>query len=743
MAFETLAQKRRSHPQMTPRPRQIKSCVACHRRKVKCDRGTPSCSNCAKLELSCEYYTNQQVQYEFKKPSTSSERISLYSNDYLAVDPTTGESRYANGAFWGTYFKELADIPSILNTRQKWQNADAIAQSDVATAMVISYLSSSSTLAASQFLASLLPDKAVSDALINHYFVAFHPCVSILNRYRFNQQYEQFWNNHDLSFYPLLFAVYFASTFSISESSSFDIYRSGESMDSLTAAEIYRRQRVRKEHNRDQLALLNQYKFGVDIALAACKFPSKPSLDALQASVIIHMTSLVKSLDHGTSSIASLIRVAQLMGLHRDPLGFNNLSIDVVQCRRALWWQLIQMDYLISMAQGLPPIVHELEHDVKLPSEHIIENGLECEAWDASMIFLNAASKGAQVNCKILQAVYGVQKCDVQKISALDLEIENLSILVEQKCALLDSIKYSDNTPQFTIQKELGKYFMKFISTKAFAYLHHPTHINEPLDAETSTKLISSAIITVNLYVSLSRIPDHLPFVWFFRPVQPFHALLILLQDLYLHPPAVLLEQDSRLLAVENAFTNMHFLKIHEINQTLRDMWHVLNQLRSGTWIKIGFLNPSGLPVITSQNLPAEYADLKLESSPERVDDEQNLVGDTQLGLLISEAYRIANVNRTSQTVSAADIDDLSTPWNQISVSDIASTASSTATESNAVTDESPSIVLPNTNLFNDDELLQVASQLSDLDSWDGKWDSIFKSSADPLSQDQFEYSSI
>lgn len=131
--------KRKNHHQMVPKRRVIKSCVNCHRRKVKCDKIIP-CSNCDRLDLTCEYYTDKSANPSQKRAdfSVNNEYEDCDLNNknspevnvtkvrstrtvnhpiatptrkiepgYLTVDTNTGQSRYTNGVFWGAYFKEV------------------------------------------------------------------------------------------------------------------------------------------------------------------------------------------------------------------------------------------------------------------------------------------------------------------------------------------------------------------------------------------------------------------------------------------------------------------------------------------------------------------------------------------------------------------------------------------------------------------------------------------------------------
>ena len=61
-------------------------------------------------------------------------------------------------------------------------------------------------------------------------------------------------------------------------------------------------------------------------------------------------------------------RVAQLLGLHKDPTHykFDPISAEV---RRRIWWHVVHLDVSIAVASGLPPIIDLHCWDVQKPTE--------------------------------------------------------------------------------------------------------------------------------------------------------------------------------------------------------------------------------------------------------------------------------------------------------------------------------------------------------------------------------------
>ena len=104
--------------------------------------------------------------------------------------------------------------------------------------------------------------------------------------------------------------------------------------------------------------------------LTKISFPRSPSLQGLAAYLLVQ-TILSKEEEPLTSSlfISLAMRVAQTMGLHRDPAQFG-INPCEAESRRRLWWHIVHMDGVVAMSSGLPPLVSDENYwDVRDTSE--------------------------------------------------------------------------------------------------------------------------------------------------------------------------------------------------------------------------------------------------------------------------------------------------------------------------------------------------------------------------------------
>jgi hypothetical protein len=205
-----------------------------------------------------------------------------------------------------------------------------------------------------------VPTKRQSHALYRCFFSGVHAISPLVHPPTVFKQYEQFWEWYerrdqvekpedypDPSFIPLLYAFWYGGSVSIPH------------------------RKLKEEFKNVPRATLSaQLHDEVTRALTMISFPHIPSLPGLTAFLIVQ-TILVREEEPLTSSlfVGLALRVAQTMGLHRDPAQFGMVAREA-EIRRRNWWHIIYMDSVVALASGLPPQVSDESYwDVKPISE--------------------------------------------------------------------------------------------------------------------------------------------------------------------------------------------------------------------------------------------------------------------------------------------------------------------------------------------------------------------------------------
>ena len=106
------------------------------------------------------------------------------------------------------------------------------------------------------------------------------------------------------------------------------------------------------------------YKHAVS-ATRLSNFPRTPSLHSLTAYLILNTTWLREEQPLTCGSVVgAAARVSQMLGLHKEPSKFPNISPVDGHVRRQMWWSLISLGTQVAFASGLPPIIESRFYDV-------------------------------------------------------------------------------------------------------------------------------------------------------------------------------------------------------------------------------------------------------------------------------------------------------------------------------------------------------------------------------------------
>ncbi|OQD68293.1 hypothetical protein PENPOL_c003G08220 [Penicillium polonicum] len=192
-----------------------------------------------------------------------------------------------------------------------------------------------------------IPTRRQSHILYKGFISGIHAISPIIHPPTILKLYNSFWDWYDHSSYsgescpnpsfiPLLYAIWYGGSVTIS----------------IRA--------IKAEFNvSSRSALSTIYTEEVTRWLTKIKFPRSPSLQGLAAYLLVQTIVTKEEEPLTTSLFVSLaMRVAQTMGLHRDPAKFGIEPCEA-EYRRRLWWHIMHMDGVVAMSSGLPPLVND------------------------------------------------------------------------------------------------------------------------------------------------------------------------------------------------------------------------------------------------------------------------------------------------------------------------------------------------------------------------------------------------
>jgi Fungal Zn(2)-Cys(6) binuclear cluster domain./Fungal specific transcription factor domain. len=358
------------------RPRLALSCLVCTRRKVRCGREQPHCSNCERLGETCVYNPgtrdpgtgrvlragdnedsndgegpmpntqkpgNHQSSLDmfFKAPEQGAPYDALaLSRDRLSV--RNAQFRYVGKSFWGFLNSHVCCVyhckAESSSTPQERLTDSMFHDDNDQPDLPPSHISV--TLLAKSL--HLFPTKHASDALVQAFKVGVYTIFPLINIQKFRSDYDSFWacfdpNRamtspsslvQDPTFTCLNFAVLFA----------------GASVATESAWSVPELKGIERK------GMIDRLEKACHDSLAACKYTEHPTLNTLAASLLVHHFTKHEPLA-GAAFIASIVRLAQSMGLHQDHEEDNAL---IRESRRRIWWHVVWYDVQTSLATGLP-----------------------------------------------------------------------------------------------------------------------------------------------------------------------------------------------------------------------------------------------------------------------------------------------------------------------------------------------------------------------------------------------------
>jgi Fungal specific transcription factor domain len=252
-----------------------------------------------------------------------------------------GKSVYHGDTHWGYLFSEVVQVQDFFSMlRSIYEGSSGISTETVcqviegATDYMAIPFAGTKYKQSSKDLLSNIPSRQVCEILIERYFQALEPIIHVVHRPSFQQQFEVFWQNPDDT--DLLWVAQLLAMMVIG-------------LQSFPMSEI---PEPLKENPSE---LWTRWLDSIEMCGFLGRLTVKPSL--LNMRVLI-LWVLVQSfngdfIERSWTSMGLVIRVAQSMGLHRDPKWFRMTPFES-QERRRIWTIASMLDTHVSIGQGLP-----------------------------------------------------------------------------------------------------------------------------------------------------------------------------------------------------------------------------------------------------------------------------------------------------------------------------------------------------------------------------------------------------
>ncbi|KAK9452577.1 fungal-specific transcription factor domain-containing protein [Dipodascopsis uninucleata] len=558
--------KRSSSPHKAiKRRRKITICLSCYKRRVKCDKEKPQCSQCVALRIPCEYadsfekvYNNEtSLSIESKKERTDDREVGLFS-----IAQNRDSTLYSSASHWASILQQDSKMASLLKPLNEFESQPENQQQF------------------KRIIETYLPPQKECDDLIDEYLRTMHPFIPILDPNYIKYEYRLFWETvyspepKFTSFVCVLFSLLFSASVSRNEQNKYS--------PELPC--------IRKENLYAES--MEKYRTAVDMTLAVCEFPKRPSIPCLLAGTIVQTSLRRDAVVDTVVDITILVRVAQIMGLHRDPEMFASAKLDPseIDLRRRLWWQLYYIDVTGSLVNGLPSSTQTTQFDVKLPSEDIKS------APDRLIRLLhNGRIMSSRLFGKQLQDVYGVRRPSKQMLRETEDNLISFRQTMIEKIDALDSIKFDMNSTEYSCKEMLalqryGSLTLKLLLEKGTLFYYRVGILGTPIPpgidplVELRKKTVSCAISVIEDYLEYSSFPEYVQFIWSCRTFNQFHAAAVLLGDIYRYPNESFGKPDRRIQVVKDCINRTRYLRLNDVSSSSDWQLRVLLRYADLVW---------------------------------------------------------------------------------------------------------------------------------------------------------------
>ncbi|KAL2175341.1 fungal-specific transcription factor domain-containing protein, partial [Thermothelomyces heterothallicus CBS 202.75] len=190
-------------------------------------------------------------------------------------------------------------------------------------------------------MAGILPPRPACDRLVDFYFSVLETMFPIVHKPSFGREYKKYWggNLENDAFLPRLLCILcFASRFCTGTQSHCSIHIPTacvlvrDWLDGLRKREVFDPYILQTE----LLLLLAQWTIGTQKGAA-------------------------------WAQLSYVVRMAMELGLHQDPSGLAGISEFNMECRRRLWFAIMEMDFYVSLAHNWTPVLGHKDYSCNPP----------------------------------------------------------------------------------------------------------------------------------------------------------------------------------------------------------------------------------------------------------------------------------------------------------------------------------------------------------------------------------------
>lgn len=361
-----------------------------------------------------------------------------------------------------------------------------------------------------------LPPRPKADRLIKQYHHAVHFIARVVHWPSFETQYDKFWTNITQGNEPpgslqaVVFAVLLSAVVSMNTNDITTLFSAPKSV------------------------VMASFQMATELALGKANFLRTTKLETLQALVIYLIPMCRDEMSRAHSVlVGTAIRLAECMGLQRDPQETYLMEPLESHVRRTVWYQLCFLDVRTAEAQGPRPSIRRDDFDCAFPlniddADVLSGNPEESNVW-TDMTFSKI-----RFECNEMHRVIWVDRIRLEKkqvtLTHILGKIESFRKAMEEKYHPI----LNENFP---IQRN-ARLVMDLLLRRMHIMVLHRYHNSSQARIPDRLRqiILTTGTQQMEAAVSLETDPVLQPWAWYCGAYQQWHTALLLLTDVFAYP---------------------------------------------------------------------------------------------------------------------------------------------------------------------------------------------------------------
>jgi hypothetical protein len=283
--------------------------------------------------------------------------------------------------------------------------------------------------------------------------------------------------------------------------------------------------------------------------------------------------------------VGALVRLAQCIGIHRlSYSSANSLTPLQRHVRSLLWYQICFLDFKTAEAQGPHPSIRSDDFDIVLPlnvDDDVFEFG--SPQWQqyptSSNGWTDVTLSLIRYECNEIHRLIFRGRIEMDR---KHVTLHDLRARVEARKRQIQSkyLQYLDAT--IPIQRYAGLVATLLMARcdSMLLYRHLPqTSLQPRSDSENRLRdvLLSAALTTLEIGATLDTLPSLSAWAWYSTTYQQYHAVLLLLTELYRTPD--LARKERMATIIDHIFGHCYGVGVRERCSDL--LWTVKENLEA------------------------------------------------------------------------------------------------------------------------------------------------------------------